>query len=125
MVDYFNLRNFPNVKVLKTEQVINQLSYCIYFQKHSCLTKEFNRQIDMITSCGFIQIWSRKFSQGYRKRYRKDHIAPHALGYDQISGLIIVCVFMYLISCIIFVFELMSLKHDSIKRLMDFFTFKH
>lgn len=125
VVDYYNLKNFPNFKVLKTKEHINQVSYSIYFYKHSCLTREFNRQIHLYTSNGFVEVWTRGFTKTYRMNYKADGSARKAISFNQINGLIIVCAFMYLISFIIFAFELMSSKHDSIKRIMDFFTFKH
>lgn len=119
-IDYFNLKNFPRTKIFKTKERIKMLPYSIYFRKHSCLVREVNNQIDKYTSNGLISNWYRRFTKTYN--YRNDPTTPKKLAYDQISGIVTICVFMYAISCIVFVLELMTRNHERLKNIFDFLT---
>lgn len=121
-VDYFNMLNFPKPGVLKTKQKIQVMPICMYYRKHSCLVKPFNEQINSYWSSGLIVFWARAFK---RPRLSKNNnpIEPKTLSLDQISGLMTVCGFLYAISLIVFIFELISTSHEAVRNVFDFFTF--
>lgn len=123
VVDYFNLKNFPNANILKTKDIVQSMPFCIYYRKNSCLTRPINQQLIQFQSGGLIQSWSKKFQ---KPPYLKDksHMEPTALSFDQISGLVTVCIVATVISIMVFILELMSTSHESIKILLDFLTFK-
>lgn len=123
IVDYFNLINFPRVKILKTKDSVQSMPLCIYYRKHSCLVRPFNEQIFAYQTGGLDLKWAMEYQKPQYLKYKR-HMESKALSFDQINGLIIVCIFCYVISIIVFILELMSTSHGSIKILLDFLTFK-
>lgn len=121
VVDYFNLKNFPNPKILKTKQYIQLMPFCMYFRKHSCLVRPFNEQISLLASSGLIVSWDRTFKTPH---YSKNvHMEPNVLSINQITGLITVCTLFIALSIIVFSFEMMSTKHETIRTVFDFLSF--
>lgn len=121
IIDYFNFLHFPNIQILKTKQYVQAMPFCMYFRKHSFLEKPFNRQLNSFSSSGLIFQWAKTFK---KQSYKSDRIEPHPLSLDQITGVLIVCIFMIAASLIVFIFESMSNSHETIKIIMDFLTFK-
>lgn len=121
IVDYFNFLHFPNIQILKTKQYIQALPFCMYLRKHSFLEKPFNQQLNSFSSSGLIFQWAKNFK---KQSFKSDRIEPRALSFDQIAGVLLVCIFMTVTSLIVFICELMSSYHATIKTVMDFFTFK-
>lgn len=122
VVDYFNLKNFPHINILKTKQYVQLMPFCIYYRKHSCLVRPFNEQISLLTSSGMIVSWARLYKT---PNYKHSQIQPktQSLTFNQISGLITVCGLLIVISVIVFGLELMSTSHETIKIVLDFVTF--
>lgn len=121
ILDYFNFLHFPNIQILKTKQYIQAMPFCMYFRKHSFLEKSFNSQLNLYSSSGFIVQWAKNFR---KQSFKSDRTEPKPLKLDQIEGVLVVCMFMTAASVIVFIFELMSNCHGSIKKITDFFTFK-
>lgn len=121
VVDYFNLLNFPQIQILKTKQSVQAMPVCMYFRKHSCLEKPFNHEINKFSSGGLIQQWARTFKN---RLLKIDKTEPKALSINQIAGVMTICYCLMATSVMVFIFELMSNCHESIKLLMDFLTFK-
>lgn len=120
-VDYFNFLHFPKLQILKTKQYIQAMPFCMYFRKHSFLEEPFNHQMNLYSSSGLIVQWARNFK---KPSYKSDRTEPKALSLGQIAGVLVICIFMAAASVIVFIFELMSNCHETIKTIMDFFTFK-
>lgn len=120
---YFNMKNFPNVNILKTKQYAPSMSFCIYFRKHSCLMQPFNEQISLLTSSGLIVSWERAFKNPlYNKHIQmKPNALPLTL--NQISGLIRVCIILIALSIKVFNFEVMLIRLETIRIVLDFLSF--
>lgn len=121
IVDYFNFQHFPRINILKTKQYEQLMPFCMYFKKHSCLLHSFNEQINLMSSSGLIASWARHY---VRPPYKNDQMEPKAVNLDQIVGVIIVCICLITISLIVFILEVISTSHGTIKSVLDFFTFK-
>lgn len=121
VVDYFNFLHFPSVQILKTKQYIQAMPFCMYFRKHSFLERPFNHQLNLYSSSGLIVQWAKSFR---KQPFDSDRIEPQPLLLDQITGVLTVCICMIAASVVVFIFELMSNCHGTIKTLMDFFTYK-
>lgn len=117
-VEYFNIVNSRKVKILKTKDYIRLLPFCMYFRKHSCLMKPFNRQISAYTSSGLINFWASAFRKSAHSKSDKKEPKPMSL--HQVVGVIIVCSFLIAVSLIIFTLELLSTKFQAIKSSLDF-----
>lgn len=121
IVDYFNFLHFPKINILKTKQYVQSMPFCMYFRKHSYLLQPFNDHLNSMSSGGLIVIWQRKYVRSLQQNDQKE---PQAVNLDQITGVIIVCICLFGTSLIVFIFELMSSSHGTIKSVLDFFTFK-
>lgn len=120
-IDYFNLIHFPNVNILKTKQYIQMTPISIHYQKHSCLLKPFDRQISFYKAYGFIEHWIRKHK--HSAVHETVSTEPKTLSFDQISGVLIVCSFLLLISMILFILESISMHCKAIRKVLDFLAF--
>lgn len=120
-VDYFNAVNPQKSKIVKTKQYIQVLPFCIYFRKYSCLIKSFDDQISGFVSGGLINFWATQFGLDLSNR-KKNENGPQPISMAQIAGVILVCVYLIAISVIMFIFELMSSKIATVKKVLDFFT---
>lgn len=121
--DYYNFLH-KKTRILRTKETIQMIAYSIFTAKQSCLTKPLNHQIAKLTSNGLITVWNNGFRKNTaRKNQFNDSGEPKRLAIDQINGLITICMVLYTICVIIFILELMSARHESIKIIMDFFSF--
>lgn len=121
VIDYFNMGNFPHVNILKTKQYVQLMPFCMFYRKHSCLLRPFNEQINLYSSSGLIDSWARGFKKPHY--FKNSPMEPKALSFNQINGLIAVCILFIAFSIIVFILELMSTSHEVIKSMLDFFAF--
>lgn len=120
-VEYFNLMNFPKIKILSTKQYVQLMPYCIHYRKHSSLYRPFNDQLYMYTSSGLIAAWARQFM---KPPYKNDEMEPKPLSLHQVAGVVAVCIVMIGMSLFVFIFELIAARHEIVKSTVEFFTFK-
>lgn len=119
--DYFNFINFPNVNILKTKKDILMTQMCMFHRKYSSLVKPFDEKIGWYKTNGLIEYWIRKYKiPSFRQSDRTDR---RKLSFSQISGVIIVCALLFVVSMILFILELMSAKCKKIEIFLDFLTF--
>ncbi|KAG4066326.1 hypothetical protein HA402_000550 [Bradysia odoriphaga] len=120
--DYYTYLH-PNDRIFQCKEIIRMVSYTIYLRKHSCLTQPLNQQIQMLTSSGLISGWNSNFKRNSASKLRTtDQIEPKRLSVDQVNGLIVICMILYAISVIVFVFELVSSRRRPIKIVLDYFS---
>lgn len=123
VVDYFNFYHFPKINILKTKEHFQQLPFCIYFRKHSTLIASFNKQIAAYTSSGLINFWASAYITVVPNKNADIEMQAKKLSLNQINGVIIVSGCLILLSTIVFIFEVISMKYDRVKQYLDFFTF--
>lgn len=121
-VNFFNLKNFPNISILSSKQYVQMMPFCMYYRKYSCLLKPFDDQLNLFSSNGLIAIWERNFKITFLMKVGQK--GPKPLSLDQITGVIIVGICLITASLIVFIFELMSTRHEAIKSFLDFLTYK-
>lgn len=97
------------------------ISFAIYFRKHSCLVRTFNRHMTVFISNGLIYHWEKQFKIVIDPVEKP---GPKELSIDQISGVIQICAALYALCILIFLLEIISPHHEAIKKIIDFFTFK-
>lgn len=120
-VDYFNFVNRRKVKILKTKEYIRLLPFCMYFRRHSCLIKPFDKQIAAYTSSGLIDFWANKFRRSITNK--SDRKEPKPMSLHQIAGVLIMCSYLIAVSLIVFFLEVSSMRFETIKTFLDFLMF--
>lgn len=88
------------------------------------MTTTLNDQISRLTSSGLVSFWDSNFRKNNANRKQYENSAdPKRLHISQFNGLMIICVALYMIGILIFVIDVMSVRHKSIKIITDFFSF--
>lgn len=119
--EYYNFLNNESQRIICQKETIRMMLFSIYLPKHSCITDVVNLVIHRLTSSGLIPFWTAQFRKSNARR-KHDKREPKRLAIDQINGLITICTIFYIICVMCFIFELMSIRHASIKMIMDFFS---
>lgn len=120
-ISYINWVRFREPTILMTKDTIQLAPIVIIIQKPSCLKKPFDQQILAFQSSGLIQDFEKYFTKNIKDIEDKE---PKKLNIDQFIGLIEICAVLYALSFLIFLMELLALKHEKMKKFIDFFTFK-
>lgn len=120
-VQYFNLLNKSLNAVDFTRNMIRQQIPVFFFRKNSILTNIFNRKIEDCQEAGLIQHWIEQFKPWKRKRSK--YLPPTKLNLANIFVIVKISVFLYFISCIVFILEVLSSHYARIKRFLDYLTF--
>lgn len=120
IIALFNLHNYKQGNILQSEKRVFMLPLSIYFRKHSCLQRAFDRQIGKYTANGLISTWAKLFRPPKYKKTNKNPIIQMSFG--QVNGIFIISLILYAFSVIIFLFELASLKIKFIRKVLDFMS---
>ncbi|XP_055300291.1 uncharacterized protein LOC129567447 [Sitodiplosis mosellana] len=119
-INYFNLKNKFKRRVSNTRDIVRPITPVFYFNKNSILTEMFNRKIENCRESGLISHWTAPYKH---KRKRDKHKKPTTLDVPHILAIIQISAFLYLIAFIIFVVEMISYKHERMRRCLEFFTY--
>lgn len=120
-INYESVQHIRQSKVLSAKEQVQLLQMSILIQKHSCLKESFDYQILHFRSSGLIEYWLKSFSKTIKDIEDKK---PKKLNIDQFIGIIKICAALYAFSFLVFIMELMTLKYEGVKKLINFFTFK-
>lgn len=117
---YFNLVNSPHRRLGITSD--RMFMYCpvFYFHKKSILRPVFDEEFLKLRETGLTQYWIKKYIDD---RITKQNRAPERLKLINVLGAFEVCILMYSISIIVFIFELLSSRYRRTKRFLDFLTY--
>lgn len=119
-VSYFNrISNLPH-RIDYTRDRIMPTIAVFYFKKHSPGVVMFDEKIDMLTEAGLINRWLIEYN--YEKKNHKNKRA-NRLTITNISAILKITIFMYLISACVFILELLSERRRLIKRFLDYLTY--
>lgn len=119
-INYFNLINKFKRRVSYTRDIVRPITPIFYFNKNSILTEIFDRKIEKCKESGLIFHWTAPYKQ---KRKIDEHKEPKVLSVRNILGIVKITVFLYLIAIVIFVMEIISHKHERIRKTLDFLTY--
>lgn len=128
-ISEYNMRNFRKGHILMADDKVLLLPYSIFFRKHSCLVNAINWEINKYTSNGLISRWTSDLTheKQIKEVIRNEQLqmqTPKKISLQQIRGVFIICALMYLISGVVFVMELLTVKFEFIRVLFDFCTFQ-
>lgn len=119
-VNYFNkISNSPQ-RIDYTRDRIMPTILIFPFKKHSLMTTMFDEKIKMFNEAGLINRWLNENS--YEKKCPKYKRAK-SLTIINISAILKITTFMYLISGFVFVLEVLCKRCQWIRKLLDFFTY--
>lgn len=118
---YFNLVNSPHRRLGYTKDRLFMYAPVIYFRKRSILKEVFNEQLQRIREAGVTQYWIKKYIDD--RKTKPNHRAPKKLQIKSILAAFEICIFMYFISFIVFILELLSTRYRRIKVFLDFLTY--
>lgn len=118
-VNYFNHLDKSWPKIDYTRDVVRANNPVFFFQKHSILTEMFDRKIELCQESGLVFHWVAQFKHNWKKHKQKQ---PKKLGISGIMAMLEISAVLYLIAFLVFILEILSQKHQRIRRLLDFLT---
>lgn len=108
---YYNIKHARNGRPLTMlQERICLMPLCIYFRKNSYLTRPVNEKILKFINSGLITKWSKNFvdNKFLRPEKMKSFFhEPRRLTMQEICGAFQICGCLYLISFIVFLFEIL------------------
>lgn len=103
-----------------TKDNLYMFSSIFLFRKTSPLVTEFNKQLQSLKEAGLIDYWIRCFT-GTRKSNAKRN--PTKLEMTSILAAFQFCGVVYIVSFVIFILEMFSMRSKCIKRIIDYLTY--
>lgn len=117
---YFIYKNEDQNKIGYTINIIRPFSPVFFFSKHSMLTWIFNKKLESTIESGLIVHWiadyEGKINRNNEKKLKK-------LSITSILTILQITAAMYIIAFIVFLMEIFSYKHKSIKKCLDYLTY--
>lgn len=117
----FNLENSPHRRVGFTKDRLFMYSAVFLFRKRSALTAVIDNQLQTLRETGLIEFWIKRYIDDRKPKSKKQE--PTKLQMGNILAAFQICGIMYLISFVVFVFEVISVRFDRIKRILDYITY--
>lgn len=117
----FNLENSPNRRIAFTRDRLLMYSPVFLYPKKSMLRDAFNNQLLKLRETGLIEFWIRSYGDDRKEKTKQRD--PSTLRIENIIAAFEICGILYLISLIVFIFEMISSKCRIIKRALDFLTY--
>lgn len=120
ILNYFNLVESPYRRLSFTKDRLFMYNLGFYFRKKSLLTPLFNHELTKFDQSGLTRFWisnymdDRKIKSKYRSNF-KGHI-------ENVFGACEICAFMYLISIVVFILEVISTRQSRIRCIIDYLT---
>lgn len=116
----FNLKN-PNRRLAFTKDRFLPYSPVFLFRKKSPMTRVFNRQIQSLQQSGLIDYWTKERIDPHESKSTKTK--PSTLELKSVFAAFQICGVLYMFSCFLFILEMMSVKCQRIKQILDYFTY--
>lgn len=118
---YFHMLHDPQQYLAFTKDRLFIQNTVFYFNDISILKEIFNRKLRSFQEAGFVEFWVKKYTESMRmKRNRRN---PTKLELNSILGLFQICIVMYLVSCIVFILEMVVAKIRYIQPILDYLTY--
>lgn len=117
----FNLENSPHRRLGFTKDRLFMYSPVFLFRKKSILTEVMNKQLQTLRETGLIEFWTKNYIDDRKAKSKQRQ--PSKLRMENILAAFHICGIMYLISFIVFIFEVISAKFNRIKSILDYLTY--
>lgn len=109
-IGFHNLQFHKTGLTKPSKERLFLLPLSILFRKHSCLVPAIDHQIELLNSNGLIEKWSKSYRDKYFNGKIQMRKEPKTLTFIEISGIYIFCTFLFAISIILFIAEVISMK---------------
>lgn len=106
-VAYLNKLNYRTHIIQMAKKRIMSLPFIMVFKKHSCLAPIASGHVEWLASSGFLKNWEDRY---HDQRFLKKRITkePQILSLDQLYGVYSICLVLYMLSIIVFIFEMFA-----------------
>lgn len=121
LIAYLNKKYAPDTFFQVCKEKLASANLCIYFQKNSCFTHEFNHHILKLTSNGLIDSWAFKQINKSFLKYKQLDNSPKKLSISQLGGGFRLLEVGLVAGLVLFVLELISMKLQLVNRALNFF----
>lgn len=118
-IGYHNMKFFKTGTIRPSDSRIFLLPLSIFMPKHSCLEVVINQQIELFTSNGLIEKWSSVYRQKLFTSRKRPTQSPKKLKFVEVSGAYQLCTFLYGVSAMLFIGEIISVKVRYLRKLFD------
>lgn len=117
-----NINRRDSTKTVMMTKKVLLIPYTAYFQKHSPLTDEFNKQFMDLISAGLMKSWVNTFVD--RARLKKSSRREHTkLRLNQLVGAIQLCVCALCLGFFVLLLEIISPRYRFLRTILDFITY--
>lgn len=116
----FNVK-YPERHLAFTNDRLFMYSPVFIFQRKSAMTRLFNKQLQALQEFGLIDFWTKNRINTHAKSSK--NIKPSILQLKNILAAFQICAVMYSVSFIVFIFEVISVRFQRIKSILDYFTY--
>lgn len=118
---HFNAENYPRRHLSFTKDQLYNNLVVYYFPKKSVLRNLFNNRIRIFLQSGLSEFW---YTQNmYTSSEVPKESAQSPLHFKNIIGILQICAPMYLITCIVFHLEVISVLFPRIKYITDYLNY--
>lgn len=111
----------PQRRLGFTKNRLSMIPSVFVFRKKSMLTPIFNEHILRLHEFGLPEFWKKKYIE--QRTQAKKKTQPTTLGFDSVSAAFRICAVLYLISTVVFILEICSVRCPRIKKVLDFLNY--
>lgn len=123
-IAYHNKHRLSMGFLRSTRDSLSSYPMVIYYPKRTFLVRVLNRMVGQIETAGLMNYWVRLYGNYHFYPQKIDVAQPIALSVQQLMGCFeSICIF-WIISCGVFILELLSPKLDALRRFMEFLAHK-
>lgn len=115
----YNLHN-PQHRLAGTKDHLHMFPSIFFFRKTSPLVMEFNRQLQLLQESGLIEYWIKNITNPHKSNEKS---APTKLQMKSILAVFQFCGAMYVVSFIVFILEIVSMKSKRVKCIIEYITY--
>lgn len=119
IIGYHNQLSYQTGMIRASKERLFLLPLSIFLPKHSCLEAIINTQIELFAMNGLIEKWSKIYRDKLTIAQKRPRDPPKKLKLIEISGAYQLCAFLYGMSALIFIAEVVSVKVHYLRKLFD------
>lgn len=119
-VKLFNLKH-PHRRMIFTKDRLIRFSPIILYRKNSVLTSVFNKQLQALIENGLIDYWTKNYMDTHQANSKQRQLSKIRM--RNVFAIFQTCAVAYLISCMVFVLEIISVKCHRIKIVNEYLTY--
>lgn len=119
---HFNLLHSPLRRLEFSTDQLFMYSPAFFFNKKSALRSVFNDELRKLRESGMVDHWINRYIEDHKTKLKTNQ-EPVKLKIGNIAAIFYVCISMYVVSFIVFICELLSVRYGYMKNIIDFLTY--